>query len=496
MMSLLLAAIIQTVPLAITAWLLSSFIASTGIAKILSGATILGGLTILGMGTFWLAYATPLAIAPINWAVWVAVAFGTIVGLRQWRTLDPDLGIAFGLWAVTSILILLWSFGATGLENMPQVAATRWTHPLPSDNVIPYDFAFYLRSGEVPSPMHGDWLSSDRPPLQTGLYLALAFPFGAETHAVYQLVSTLLQMLVVPTTFLALLSLGVDRRSAAIGALIVGLSPLVLIHATFVWPKLLPAAMLLLAWALHFGPPYQAIRHDWRAGAVIGLLSVGAALSHGASIFTLIGFALAALATGRVSSLRYAAAALGTFVATYLTWVAYQTYLDPPGDRLIKWHLADVIPVEDTRSAWEATRDAYAGMPFQEFLDQIRVKFSNAAAGPFDFLTIGPQDAFRGAAFYHFMPAMGVIGLLSIIAVLVTIFSRRSPLAVAVVLPFAVWIVSIFSVSGVLVHQSSFFPIIASMILFVGLVGRWPVVAAAFVGAQFVFALALFPPLV
>ncbi|MVS97924.1 hypothetical protein [Devosia marina] len=237
------------------------------------------------------------------------------------------------------------------------------------------------------------------------------------------------------------------------------------------------------------------MKHDWRAGAIVGLLSVGAALSHGASIFTLLGFALAALATWRISTVRYAIAALVSFVATYLTWAAYQTFVDPPGDRLIKWHLADVVPVEDSRSALEATRDAYSDMTFPEFLGRTWEKFGNATVGALDFVTLGPQEAFRSAAFYHFMPAMGVVGVLSAFAVLISLAGRRRPLAVAVLLSFAVWIVSIFSVSGVVVHQSSYFPIVASMILLVALVGRWPSLAAAVAGAQLMFAVALFPPI-
>jgi len=37
--------------------------------------------------------------------------------------------------------------------------------------------------------------------------------------------------------------------------------------------------------------------------------------------------------------------ALAIVVVFYLPWSAYQKYVDPPGNRLLKIHLAGVIPV-------------------------------------------------------------------------------------------------------------------------------------------------------
>ena len=65
-------------------------------------------------------------------------------------------------------------------------------------------------------------------------------------------------------------------------------SDLVIVNGFFVWPKLLPAAMLLAAAALVMTPLWAELRSDWRAGALLGLLCALAMMGHGSSVFGLI----------------------------------------------------------------------------------------------------------------------------------------------------------------------------------------------------------------
>lgn len=48
-------------------------------------------------------------------------------------------------------------------------------------------------------------------------------------------------------------------------------------------------------------------------------------------------------------------------------WVLYQKYVDPPGKRLLKMHLASVGQV-DSRSTWQALKDSYASLSWSRLV--------------------------------------------------------------------------------------------------------------------------------
>ena len=50
--------------------------------------------------------------------------------------------------------------------------------------------------------------------------------------------------------------------------------------------------------------------------------------------------------------------AAAVFAVLMLPWLAYQRFYEPPGNRLVKWHIGGVIP-PDARSVSEALRDSY-----------------------------------------------------------------------------------------------------------------------------------------
>jgi hypothetical protein len=63
-------------------------------------------------------------------------------------------------------------------------------------------------------------------------------------------------------------------------------------------------------------------------------------LSHGGSAFAFIGLiSTFLLLKGRIK-VRNLAALAAASALLYLPWVLYQKYYDPPGDRLLKYHLA------------------------------------------------------------------------------------------------------------------------------------------------------------
>ena len=204
----------------------------------------------------------------------------------------------------------------------------------------------------------GDWLSSDRPPLQVGFALAQR-PFGWDLELLdYQVLGVVLQQLWIVGLWALLLAAGVGRVTRALAMVAVLVSDLAIVNGFFVWPKLLPAAMLLAAAALVLTPLWPELRRNLWAAALVAALCALAMLGHGSSVFGII-----PLAAGRRLA-RPAELALArgrgrpSGSSLMAPWSAYQKWGDPPGNRLTKWTLAGVAGVDD-RGAVEAILDAY-----------------------------------------------------------------------------------------------------------------------------------------
>ena len=229
--------------------------------------------------------------------------------------------------------------------------AKRW-FPLAMDGWLPLMFGDMLANGHVVSPMAGDWLSSDRPPLQAGLYLMIRELLPESRGLLYQGIATWAQTLVlVPLG--CLLTLISDRRSRAIALFTLCLSALVLLNTLMVWPKLLSAAFCLIYYMALF--PGRGTPTRWgRAGVAAAL----ALLSHGGALFFLAGTSLLHLAWYRRRSVSMLLRTGALSALIYLPWIAYQRLIDPPGNRLIKWHFAGKIPVSD-EGTMQALTSAY-----------------------------------------------------------------------------------------------------------------------------------------
>jgi hypothetical protein len=281
-------------------------------------------------------------------------------GGRLGRPLLRQLAIPLGLWALGSVFLVYLGFLHGGLDNPIGTAMSRFAGGLPADNDIPKYFAewFYLHGhGERPPEFPGEWLSSDRPPLQVG-YVLSQRPFGWDEHALtYQVLGVMLQQLWIVGLWALLLAAKVGRVTRALTMATVLVSGLAILNGFFVWPKMLPAALLLAAAAMVLTPLWDDLRRTlWGAGLVAGLCAL-AMLAHGGTVFGVI--ALAAVAAYRgMPSWRWIGVAAAVGVVLMAPWSAYQKWGDPPGNRLNKWTLAGVVEVDD-RGTLEAIGDAY-----------------------------------------------------------------------------------------------------------------------------------------
>jgi hypothetical protein len=378
--------------------------------------------------------------------------------------------VALGALLLYIGLTYLWS---SPLDNFA-LTAVRFSHELPIDNYIPTLFADRLQAGLSTHLIVGDWNGSDRPPLQAGLILLTRSLggglFGPTTGALGASIAA--QLLWVPALYAALRAWGVRRRLVPIVLVFVTVTGTTLLNSVFTWPKLLSAALVLCSIALLL----EARRHPrglTRHLLLAVILFAFAALAHGAAAFAaplLVVLGIRALHRQAIGTvLRTLALSMVGGIAVYLPWLLYQRFVDPPGDRLLKWHLGGVT-TGDPRGAVQLIVDSYSQLTFNEWAAG---RLANLATlfGPDPFRDVSCYCSSlaerRGAEFFSTSAALGlafplIIVVLTIIGIRLlrqrslTAADRRFLVMVGgSLLCIVVWCVVMFIPRSTVVHQGS-----------------------------------------
>jgi hypothetical protein len=213
-------------------------------------------------------------------------------------------------------------------------------------------------------------------------------------------------------------------------------------------------------------------------GRLNGTVAVGAAalgvtlalLAHGAALFALPAvLVLAVLALRRAGRmLRTALVAAVIVIGAYAPWIYYQRVVDPPGDRLLKWHLAGETGITD-RSVIAEILHAYGSITFSEWVEA-RIGNLGTILSPsiFSGLREFSEEAIgarRYHEYYETSAALGISAILVIgviVACLVAVVRRR-PLPdvtllglMALMVPcIGFWWLVMFQPGGTVVHQGS-----------------------------------------
>jgi hypothetical protein len=139
----------------------------------------------------------------------------------------------------------------------------------------------------------------------------------------------------------------VDVSEARIrwAVLLTALTGSIWLNTVYPWPKLLAGACALGCAAAVL----------WRRPVVAGVLGGLALLAHGAALFALVGLVPWAVTRLGLRAL-VAVAVLGS---VYAPWYAFSKIVDPPGDRLVKWHFAGATDPHDHRSPIRAVVGEY-----------------------------------------------------------------------------------------------------------------------------------------
>jgi hypothetical protein len=320
-----------------------------------------GGAAMIG---FWAYYGS----RPIGQTWSFLVVLGSILAVA-WLLYDGNverpvlraLATPLALWVLGSAFLVFFGFMHGGVHSPMQNSSTRFSGPLPSDNYIPYFYASWFYShahNGTPPEFTGNWLASDRPPLQMG-YLLTQRPFHLFMGELdYEILGVVLQQLWIIGAWALLDALGVGRITKALAMVTLLVSDLTLVNGFYVWPKLLPAGMLLGAAALMITPLWGEVRSKLWGGALVAALCGLGMMGHGSSAFAIIGLAVVAAFRG-LPSWRWLAVAVLTLVVVMGPWSAYGKWGDPPGTRLTKWYLGgDTEP--DKKSVSEAIIDGYS----------------------------------------------------------------------------------------------------------------------------------------
>ncbi len=481
------------------------------------GLAVSGLLGLLGFWTFYGSrglgetYAFFVLLGSLLLAGW---------SLYRWE-LDRDLlwrlAVPLGLWALGSAFVLFLGFVHGGATDPMVTAMSRFSHTLPGDNYLPLHFTewFAVHGHNGTPPDYAGWLSSDRPPLQVGYALSQR-PFGWRADQLdYQVMGVLLQQLWIVGLWALLLAARVRPLTRGLAMVAVLLSDLAIVNGFYVWPKLLPAALLVALAALVLTPLWEELRGKLWAAALVAALAALAYLGHGSSVFGIVPLAIVAAWRG-MPSWRWLGVAAAVGLVLVGSWSAYQKYGDPPGDRLTKWTLGGFTEIDD-RGVLETIVDGYeeAGVggtienKWQNFatmsggepmVDGLRASIETGEPGQV-------ARSLRAIQFFYIVPGLGLLLLGPVLMAFAWARRRGSPepaewrLALSCFAVFAfgavIWGLLLFgnAEDRTIKHVSSYLlPLLGIVGAVVGMRAVYPRFATWYVGIASLLSLALYAP--
>lgn len=414
----------------------------------------------IGYATFYIYYLNPLlgkicSIVIIILSIILFYIRRTII-VTIFKSSDYIWPLRFVILQSLFYLSVLFSLH-TDTEAHVEIQGRFLNNSLQPDNIIPYIFLERIFNGLSVSHFLGDWLSSDRPPLLTGvLALLRALSIFQNPELFYQIMGTFIQSSWIIAIWAIVRNKKWNNTVLFLTLSFITFSGWSLINTNFLWPKISTIPMIILAYILLI----QAKRT--RADIIIGSLACAFAfLLHGGSIFSIL--ALGIMLLYKTYRLSWKEIGLGIliFIITVLPWTLYQKLADPPGDRLLKWQLAGVIDINN-QSFLTTFIEAYRS---HSLADIFSFKLSN-------FITLLPEitkmsnlSEIRFQFFNNFTLVNGIalVGLLSLI-----IYTSKNyknihwsstpavPITYQLVLSLCVWCLLLFGPGATQVHQGSY----------------------------------------
>jgi hypothetical protein len=412
-----------------------------------------------------------------------------------WEWLKEPLVFA----SLFTIAVLAIGYSNGGLEDPRDTPQTRFGHHLPIDNVIPFLIAEALKLDHIASPLYGDWLSSDRPPLQAGLYILLAIKTG---WLGYQIIAAWLQSTFLFGVWGLCVMAELSARARRMTLLACCLLPVTILNTLYTWPKIIAVGYLLLVFALLFVHHPADQRERRVVGVLLGGLAALALLCHGTSAFVLIGLSVMVLILWRWPAWRTVGYGLATLLVMYLPWWAYQAFVDPPANRLLKWHLAGVQDV-DPRPFGQTLRESYAALTWHDYVQGRLQNFATLYGRGIEHLrdlarVVVNHDpelakALRVGDFFNFLPSLHGFAVALIVALALMPFMGAWPSQRAIALKLlgvvaatcVTYCILLFIPGAAVNHQATYaVHVMTAVAIFIVLGSRAPIVGLLFIALQ------------
>lgn len=492
----------------------------------------LGTLGVLGAATFWVYLSSPrvgrwFAVAAL---VGCGLALGWSV-LRCRSRLGAAIDVLRPLGAPTLFYAAQVGFmtmigylrGGMAEDNL--AGRNRYMAGLPRDNELPLLFARQLQSSVRPLPKYlvPQWQASDRPPLQTGVYLLEQSVLGFDHFMHYQVIGIALQSLWVFGVWAFMAKTRLPGRVTALALAVIAFSGFTFVNTFFVWPKLFPAAYLMLVAAAVLSKDFARYRRSAVASTAIGV-GVGCAMfGHPGSLFVILGLTIALLLARVWPSLKLLVAGGGAAALLYGPWIWFGSVYQPPGNFLIKWQLANARNFRNPTPLTEYLINAYKRAGPHEVLSN---KLSNLATPFRDTLRYPGEvlaalrDSLAGAPdarvtryqvivseFHYLIPALSLMALGPVLLLVQWLRLRLRPNGeprpeylrigllgiVCLLVNYLIWAMILFGPGTTTNVQGSYFMELCGFAL--GVVGWYtfaPRLCIALVAGQSVFALWLY----
>jgi len=376
---------------------------------------------------------------------------------------------------------LLNSVFSTQLQgDQIQIAMNYHSRSLPSDSALPMWLADRLFKNEDPRNLADNWRSSDRPPLQAGLVLEQTPVLWKSFNSTYryQSIAVTLQLLWVPAIWMLCQIFRVRKVTFIAVFLACRCSSFFFLNTVYVWPKLLAGAIEIMSFCLLLQWRKKNTQFTITLASILVALSL---LSHGGSFFffpaLLIAFVWSIAGKSMVLIFKRCSIALLPFIILLGSWMSYQKFYDPPGDRLLKMHLA-CMPDVDSRTFFQTFKDCYR----EASLDQIwSNKLSNLL---FLFGNRIPQideDLFLHLQTRDFFYLFWTFGLLNL-GWLAFGWSNKNREAsevlrlsfLCIITSLIFWIVVLFGPKATSIHQGPYATFILCFVSLVVALERWP----------------------
>jgi hypothetical protein len=432
--------------------------------------------SLFAYASFWL-YLTSTGLGVIFSIVSIVGALVFLIVLyksTRWRSQlsHPDILLPLALWVVTAFIYSSLTLGCSVTPGISQADSLCHVNGITFDHVLPQLYAENVYSGSSKALM-GDWQGSDRPPLLSGFVL-LQSPItllGNIDIVAYQLLATFLQTSWVIVVWLFARKLGLKSKQIVIVLLLCMCSGFFFFNSVFTWPKLLAGTLAAIGLSMLVFEKRTYV--FWILGTTAMALAL---LAHSSVALAYIPIALLLLMKPYFPGWKTVALCLLVAMSILLPWTIYQTFYDPPGDRLLKWGMAGVTSPTDA-SFTESLSEAYSTIGLSGAVENKLNNIVSLAYNPDTSETLYSKDTtglLRDLEFRYVLVGLGVLsfGLLTLLIPSIHRKLLKSDLNTKYLrimftislVSLAVWTLAMFNSATMVIHAS---PYLALILLFI-----------------------------